>query len=211
MTVASIPIWSAETRSISFACCATPRKKFPPPTTMAICTPSLCTSPISPATSWIRAVSTPKPWFAARASPDNLSKIRLKAGVLVMKDSFVPLFFRTAGSAPTFASTLAPYSTTSKKGAPRGALELFAFGLRRLGDCDGLAGVTHLEPGKPPDGDVLAQLPDLRRDQLSDRDGLIFDERLLGQAHFLVELLHLARNHFLGVELLETLHRLLHR
>ena len=36
MTVESMPMWSAATRSMSMACWATPRKKFPPPTTMPI-------------------------------------------------------------------------------------------------------------------------------------------------------------------------------
>ena len=41
MTVASMPMWSAETRSIMRACSATPRKKLPPPTTMATSTPEV--------------------------------------------------------------------------------------------------------------------------------------------------------------------------
>ena len=36
MTVESMPMWSAATRSMSMACWATPRKKLPPPTTMPI-------------------------------------------------------------------------------------------------------------------------------------------------------------------------------
>src|SRR5579871_5452481 len=84
------------------------------------------------------------------------------------------------------------------KKAPRRAPELLSFLLCRLGDGDGLARVTHLEPRKAPHGDVLTELADLRGDQLADRDGLVLDERLFEQANFLVELLHLAGDHLLG-------------
>src|SRR5579864_6355708 len=191
---------------MSLACCATPRKKFPPPTTMANCTPSLWTSLSSAAIPWMRAVSTPKPWLAASASPDNLSRTRLKAGVgVVMKDLAWPAYrckaaplSGSAGVPPAVASApRARRISRHKKGAPQGALRLLRFRLCRLGDRDGLARVPNLEPRKTPHGDVLAQLADLGRDQLRDRDGLILDERLFEQADFLIELLHLAGNHFL--------------
>src|SRR5215472_8947109 len=89
-------------------------------------------------------------------------------------------------------------SGTRPKKAPRRAPELLSFLLRWLGDGDGLARVTHLEARKAPHSDVLAELADLRRDQLPYRDGLVLDERLLEQADFLIELLHLARDHLLG-------------
>ena len=47
MTVESMPMWSAATRSMWMACSATPRKKLPPPTTMPISQPSAWTSAIS--------------------------------------------------------------------------------------------------------------------------------------------------------------------
>jgi hypothetical protein len=53
ITVASIPMWSAEERSIPAADGELPRKMFPPPTTIPISVPSLaCSSPISRAT-WL--------------------------------------------------------------------------------------------------------------------------------------------------------------
>ena len=69
--------------------------------------------------------------------------------------------------------------------------------LSRLGNGDGLARIAYFESGKAADGDVLTQLADLGGDQLRDRDGLVFDEGLLEQAHFLVELFHLAGDHLL--------------
>ena len=44
ITVESMPMWSAATRSMSMACWATPRKKLPPPTTMPISQPSAWTA-----------------------------------------------------------------------------------------------------------------------------------------------------------------------
>src|SRR6202034_573856 len=77
MTVANMPIWSAETRSIMRACSATPRKKLPPPTTMATSTPRSRTARISNEISCSLATSTPKPRSAASASPDSLSRTLL--------------------------------------------------------------------------------------------------------------------------------------
>src|SRR5579884_322653 len=76
MTVASIPMWSAETRSISFAW-VTPRKKLPPPTTIPPSTPGSRTPAISPAISCTRPPSTPKPRPAASASPESFKTTRL--------------------------------------------------------------------------------------------------------------------------------------
>src|SRR5579859_265691 len=60
--------------------------------------------------------------------------------------------------------------------------------LLQLGDGDSLAHIAHLEAGKAPHGDVLAQLADLARDQLVDADARLFHERLVQQADLLVEL-----------------------
>ena len=68
-------MWSAETRSMSMACWATPRKKFPPPTTMPISQPSAWTAASSTATLWMKTASMPKPVPAARASPESLRRI----------------------------------------------------------------------------------------------------------------------------------------
>src|ERR1039458_1511353 len=77
MTVASMPMLSAATRSISWACSATPRKMLPPPTTTPISTPRECTSTISPVISATLAASRPKPRGPASTSPDSLRTIRL--------------------------------------------------------------------------------------------------------------------------------------
>src|SRR5712691_106893 len=64
------------------------------------------------------------------------------------------------------------------------------------GDCS--RGISDLEPGKAPHGDVLAEFADLGGNELRNVDGLILDEGLLQQADLLVELFHHAGNHLLG-------------
>src|SRR5205085_8328377 len=76
-TVANIPIWSAATRSISRAAAATPRKKFPPPTTNPICTCARATSAISHESALTRSASIPKDPSPASTSPEIFSKMRL--------------------------------------------------------------------------------------------------------------------------------------
>ena len=83
ITVASIPIWSAATRSMSLAA-AIPRKMLPPPITMAVSTLVSWTSRISRAISEARLGSTPKPWLPPRASPLSFKRIRLKIVVEAM-------------------------------------------------------------------------------------------------------------------------------
>src|SRR5579862_6079303 len=50
--------------------------------------------------------------------------------------------------------------------------------------------VPHLVPRKPRNRDILAQLGDLGLDQLSDRQAVFLDERLIEQANLFVELGH---------------------
>src|SRR3954470_10686996 len=57
--------------------------------------------------------------------------------------------------------------------------------------------LAYLEAGEAPDGDVVTQLADLGRHQLRGRHCLFLDERLIKQAHFLVELRPLAFDDFL--------------
>src|SRR5438105_1242955 len=52
--------------------------------------------------------------------------------------------------------------------------------------------LAYFETGEAAHRDVFPQLADLGGDKLCHRDGLIFDERLLVEADFLVELAHLA-------------------
>src|ERR1700722_2434713 len=89
-----------------------------------------------------------------------------------------------------------PGPEDSKKGA-HWAPELFAFRLCRLGHGDGLARVANFEARETPHRDVLAQLADLGRNELRDRDGLVLNEGLLQQANLFVELFHLAGDHLL--------------
>ena len=83
MTVASIPMLSATTRSIPIADAATPRMKFPPPTTMATCTPICLTSVTSWAIREATSGSTPNPCLPIRASPLSFTRMRLNTGRLM--------------------------------------------------------------------------------------------------------------------------------
>src|ERR1700683_5446269 len=55
-----------------------PRKRFPPPTTIATSTPSACTSRISPATRLSTSGSMPYSARPSRASPESLTRMRLQ-------------------------------------------------------------------------------------------------------------------------------------
>src|SRR5712675_1647565 len=59
---------------------ARPRKMLPPPMTSAISTPSARTSAISEAMRSMTPGSMPKPVSPMRASPESLSRMRLKRG-----------------------------------------------------------------------------------------------------------------------------------
>src|SRR5262249_20193739 len=76
MTVASMPMWSAATRSMPRALPARPRKMLPPPSTMPICTPSACTSRTSSASVDRMSSSMPCPASPASSSPESLSRMR---------------------------------------------------------------------------------------------------------------------------------------
>src|SRR5262249_30709814 len=58
-----------------------PRNRLPPPTTIEHCTPSECTSLISPAIRLIVSGSTPYSCSPISASPDSLSRIRWYIGL----------------------------------------------------------------------------------------------------------------------------------
>src|SRR5436190_7331672 len=76
MTVASMPIWSAVTRSMVRAAAATPRKILPPPTTMPSCTPARTTSATSVASCRTRSASMPNVAAPAITSPLSFSRMR---------------------------------------------------------------------------------------------------------------------------------------
>ena len=162
----------------------------------------------------MRKGSTPKPWVAARASPESLSRMRLKTGVVIGIQSSISA---KCGSRTTlgritwtaarlsaeqssagalisdcFGSTKKRLASSARRSAGRlSSRELLGF-LFRLSDGDGLAGIADLEAGEAAHRDVLAQLADLGGDQLRDADRLVLDEGLLQQADLLVELGHLA-------------------
>src|SRR6185503_6806064 len=137
ITVASMPMWSAATRSIPRALPASPRKMLPPPSTMPTCTPNACTSPTSSAMRESTCSSMPCPASPASSSPESLSRMRCG----------------------------------------------FPF--------NGLLG-PEAEAGEAADDDVLAGLRRHLFDQVADDDLVVFDERLLHQAHLAEELVELA-------------------
>src|ERR1700733_9623253 len=81
ITVASMPMWSAATRSIFIAAAETPRKKLPPPTTSPICTPVRATSAISCDKLFTRSGSMPKALPPAKTSPLSLRTMRWYFGM----------------------------------------------------------------------------------------------------------------------------------
>src|SRR5437870_1003156 len=82
MTVASMPMWCAVTSSIPRrADMSAPRTRFPPPTTIATCTPCAVTSFTSCATKRSTAASRPARPSPERASPLSFSRMRSYLGV----------------------------------------------------------------------------------------------------------------------------------
>src|SRR5260221_8926293 len=76
ITVASMPMWSAVTRSIFRAAAATPRKKLPPPTTTPTWMPARATSATSIANAFTRSASIPNFSSPAITSPLSFSRMR---------------------------------------------------------------------------------------------------------------------------------------
>src|ERR1700757_1708968 len=131
----------------------------------------------------MRAASTPKPRSAASASPDSLSRMRLKTGVGIGK-------FQVSGFQVSSQNFLLPSGTRDTRNLKpetfllshrrRGLATLII--LLRSGGSHGHPRLADLEAGEAAHGDVLAQLADLAGDELRDRDGLVLNERLLEQA-----------------------------
>src|ERR1044071_3941062 len=76
MTVASMPMWSAATRSMPSVLADRPRKMLPPPRTMPTWTPSACTSFTSCASPARISSAMPCPASPASSSPESLSRMR---------------------------------------------------------------------------------------------------------------------------------------
>src|ERR1700674_2088782 len=66
------------------------------------------------------------------------------------------------------------------------------------GEGDSSGGITDLEAGEAPHGDVLTEFAALGSNKLRNVDGLFFVEGLLQQPDLLVELLHHASDHLLS-------------
>src|SRR5215469_17775897 len=150
----------------------------------------------------MRAVSTPNPWVAASASPESLSRTRLKMAVGI-KVSWLPCFkvsklLARVKTQPPLVDfdNLKFRNLETLKGAPRHPFSVsFLF---RLADRDGLALIAHLEPGKAAHADVLAQLANGGCNELRDGDRLVLDKGLLVQADLFIKLAHFTLDHFLG-------------
>src|SRR5438105_2212990 len=81
----------------------TPRKIFPPPITMAICTPALCTATISSAMLASVSASMPVRRPPISASPESLRRMRLYLGASAMAErKFIPS--RSAARGPRTAA-----------------------------------------------------------------------------------------------------------
>ena len=83
ITVASIPIWSPFTRSNPLLAPLSPRKMFPPPMTIPICTPNSWISLICAAYSARRFSSIPYCFSPIRLSPLSFNKIRLYVAIIL--------------------------------------------------------------------------------------------------------------------------------
>src|SRR5581483_2846762 len=129
------------------AAAATPRKKFPPPTTRPICTPPRATSATSSARLRTRSESTPNEPCPASASPLIFRRMRLYFGML------------------------------------RRSLRLWSGLLGRFLDY---GHVANLETHEARNRDILAQLGDLRLNEIGDGGGVLANERLLVEADLFV-------------------------
>src|SRR5258708_4668876 len=136
---------------MSRACWATPRKMLPPPTTIAICAPSLSASASSSAISCTRCDSRPKPCVPARASPESLRRTRWNAGV---------------GIVGSFAFQFPGFELETRNRKPETSLLFFRFDW--VGEGDGCVRIADLEAGETAHADVFTQLADLGGDELRD-------------------------------------------
>src|SRR5579863_4838382 len=131
----------------------------------------------------MRFVSTPKPCSAARASPESLSRTRLKAGVCMGFQGFPVSGLQLPVCCPQGWKP----ETDLLRCRSTGLATLIGL---RFRDRHGLSRIADLEARKAAYADVFPQLANFRRNELRNRHGLVLDERLLQQADFLVELLH---------------------
>src|SRR5690349_22296107 len=116
----------------------------------------------------MRNGSTPKPWVAARASPESFSRMRLKTGVVIYRDSIA-------------SSTTVDQDNLLRRSG-------FTAIATRVRECNRRPHLAYLESGEPSHRDILTQLPDLGCDQLPDGNGLVLDEGLLQKADLFIKL-----------------------
>src|SRR5262249_55215246 len=135
-----------------FAAAATPRKKFPPPTTSPICTPVRATSAISSESAATRPASMPNEPSPAITSPLTLRRIRVYFGI------------KLAADVRRFTQISAWICVNQR----------LLFRRSRIAD---------LEPHESRHSDILAELCDLRLDQVRDGRCVFLDERLFVQTN----------------------------
>src|SRR5579863_441357 len=174
ITVASMPIESARARSMPLSAPSSPRKKLPPPTTTATCTPSLAAALRSPARR--RMVGACRPWESGpiRASPESLTTTRLNSGCGAFAMTAPPVnraarrraILRHKKAAPRAASWIARPSGLFYR-----FLDAFA---ERVAD-------------ESLDRDRTADRPFGLPDRLGDGLGRIMDVRLIEEADLPVE------------------------
>src|SRR6185312_334279 len=130
----------------------------------------------------------PKPRGPASASPESLRTTRLN---MLLRVSHRRRKIHLA--------SMRGYGEARGTSGPRASRLLFCrlaslLGclLHRSGLRHGPVGRAHLEAGKAPHSDVLAQLGHFLSDKLFDAHRLVLDEGLLQQANLFVELGHFA-------------------
>src|SRR2546425_3340597 len=157
MTVASIPMWWAVTSSRPRRVAkSAPRTKFPPPTTMATCTPRVVTSLTSWATS--RRTEAARPVWSGppRASPLNFRRMRRYLGTDASDEM----------PAPSRAIRIYPGGTGPSAATPSAPGPLL---------------VAEFEPGKPPDQDVLPEFGNRLGEDIAHPLTFVPDEGLFEQ------------------------------
>src|SRR5271166_2190538 len=182
MTVASIPIESARARSMPLSAPWSPRKKLPPPTTTATCTPSSAAAFRSPAIRRMVGACSPCVSGPISASPESLTTTRLNKGfwVFVVIGALLEPPIALPAAAP---SPVRQFFAIKK--AARGPLREFArpSGLfRRLLDA-----FAQCVADKAGDGDWRADGFLGLFDRLSDGLGGIVDISLIEEANLLIE------------------------
>src|ERR1700722_13234307 len=181
ITVASMPIESARARSIPLSAPWSPRKKLPPPTTTATCTPSSAAALRSPAMRCRVGACRPCVSGPISASPDSLTTTRLNngCGAFDMEPLLEPSI------APPAAARRPVQPLRAIKKRPQGPLDSIArpSGLfRRL--LDAFAQRVTYEPGY---GDRRADRLFGFLDRLSDSLRGIMDIGLIEEADLLIE------------------------